>query len=57
MEYIDLSNAEITVTTQHIMDGNEYRDYNMQMSEYSDMDEFLCACSDLFPDEQNPEYR
>lgn len=57
MEYIDLNNAEITVTTQHIMDGNEYRDHNIQMSEYSDMDEFLCACSDLFPDEQNPEYR
>ena len=57
MEYIDLNNAEITVTTQHIMDGNEYRDHNIQMSEYSDMDEFLCACSDLFPEEQNPEYR
>ena len=27
------------------------------MSDYSDMGEFLCACSDLFPEEEDPEYR
>lgn len=54
---MDLSNAEVAVTTQHIMDGKEYKDYWVQMSDYSDMGEFLCACSDLFPEEEEPEYR
>lgn len=34
---MDLSNAEVAVTTQHILDGKEYKDYWMQMSDYSDM--------------------
>ena len=46
---MDLNNAEVAVTTQHILDGKEYKDYWVQMSDYSDMGEFLCACSDLFP--------
>ena len=54
---MDLSNAEVAVTTQHILDGKEYKDYWVQMSDYSDMGEFLCACSDLFPEEEEPEYR
>ena len=54
---MDLNNAEVAVTTQHIMDGKEYKDYWVQMSDYSDMGEFLCACSDLFPEEEDPEYR
>ena len=57
MENMDLSNAEVAVTTQHILDGKEYKDYWVQMSDYSDMGEFLCACSDLFPEEAEPEYR
>ena len=49
---MDLNNAEVAVTTQHILDGKEYKDYWVQMSDYSDMGEFLCACSDLFPEEE-----
>ena len=57
MENMDLNNAEVAVTTQHILDGKEYKDYWVQMSDYSDMGEFLCACFDLFPEEEEPEYR
>lgn len=55
MENMDLSNAEVAVTTQRILDGKEYKDYRVQMFDYSDMGEFLCACSDLFPEEEDPE--
>ena len=34
MENMDLNNAEVAVTTQHILDGKEYKDYWVQMSEY-----------------------
>ena len=54
---MDLNNAEIAVTTQHLLDCKEVKDYWVHMSDYSDMGEFLCACSDLFPQEHNPEYR
>ena len=54
---MDLNNAEIAVTTQHLMDIKDYRDYWLHLSDYSDMGEFLCACSDLFPGEKEPEYR
>ena len=54
---MDLNNAEIAVTTQHLMDIKDYRDYWLHMSDYSDMGEFLSACSDLFPGEKEPEYR
>ena len=37
---MDLNNAEIAVTTQHLMDIKDYRDYWMHLSEYSDMGEF-----------------
>lgn len=57
MDYMDLNNAEIAVTTQHLLDCKEVKDYWVHMSDYSDMGEFLCACSDLFPQEHNPEYR
>ena len=40
---MDLNNAEDAVTTQHILDGKEYKDYWGQMSDYSDLGEFLCA--------------
>lgn len=32
MENMDLNNAEVAVTTQHILDGKEYKDYRVQMS-------------------------
>lgn len=54
---MNLNNAEIAVTTQHLIDIKDYRDNWMHMSDYSDMCEFLCACSDLFPGEDEPEYR
>ena len=54
---MNLNNAEIAVTTQHLMDIKNYRDYWLHLSDYSDMGEFLCACSDLFPEEIEPEYR
>ena len=54
---MDLNNAEIAVTTQHLMEIKDYRDYWLHLSDYSDMGEFLCACSDLFPGEKEPEYR
>ena len=46
---MNLNNAEIAVTTQHLIDIKNYRDYWLHMSDYSDMGEFLCACSELFP--------
>ena len=46
---MDLSNAEVAVTTQHILDGKEYKDYWVQMSDYSDIGEFLCAVPTSFP--------
>ena len=54
---MDLNNAEIAVTTQHLIDIKDYRDYWLHLSDYSDMGEFLSACSDLFPGEKEPEYR
>ena len=49
---MDLNNAEIAVTTQHLIDIKDYRDYWLHLSDYSDMGEFLSACSDLFPGEK-----
>ena len=39
------------------IDIKDYRDYWLHLSDYSDMGEFLSACSDLFPGEKEPEYR
>lgn len=50
---MDLNNAEIAVTTQHLIDIKDYRDYWLHLSDYSDMGEFLSACSDLFPGENH----
>ena len=49
---MNLNNAEIAVTTQHLIDIKNYRDYWLHMSDYSDMGEFLCACLRLFPGEE-----
>lgn len=45
------------MTTQHLMDIRQERDNLLQMSDFGDMGEFLCTCSDLFPEEEAPEYR
>lgn len=54
---MELNNAEVAVTTQHLIDIESNTDYLMQLSDYSDMGEFLCTCSDLFPQEEEPQYR
>ena len=54
---MDLNRSEVSVTTQHLIDMRKEKDNWLQMSDFSDMGEFLCACSDLFPKERHPEYR
>lgn len=57
MERMNLNEAEVTVTTQHLIDMSSDSSYNMSLSDFSDMGEFLCSCSEHFPDEQTPAYR
>lgn len=57
MERMNLNEAELTVTTQYMIDISQRTDYNMTLSDYGDMQEFLCCCSELFPQEQHPQYR
>ena len=54
---MDLNQAEVAVTTQHLMDMGQEKDNLLQMSDFGDMGEFLCTCSELFPEEETPEYR
>lgn len=54
---MDLNQAEVAVTTQHLIDIRQERDSLLRMSDFGDMGEFLCTCSDLFPEEESPEYR
>ncbi|MCO7113358.1 hypothetical protein NIB75_14600 [Bacteroides uniformis] len=54
---MDLNQAEVAVTTQHLIDIRQEKDNWLQMSDFGDMGEFLCTCSDMFPEEENPEYR
>lgn len=49
---MDLNNAKVAVTTQHILDGKEYKDYWVQMSDYSDIGG---GYSGLFSDEEDLE--
>ena len=57
MERMNLNEAELTVTTQYMIDISQRTDYNMTLSDYGDMQEFLCCCSELFPQERHPQYR
>lgn len=57
MEYFNLNEATVTVTTQSLIDMKTDRCYGMTLSDYGDMDEFLCGCSELFPAENSPQYR
>lgn len=57
MERMNLNEAELTVTTQYSIDMDRNTGYDMTLSDYSDMNEFLCGCSNLFPEEKAPEYR
>ena len=45
------------MTTQHLIDIRQERDSLLRMSDFGDMGEFLCTCSELFPEEETPEYR
>ena len=54
---MDLNQAEVAVTTQHLIDMGQEKDNLLQMSDFGDMGEFLCTCSGLFPEEETPEYR
>lgn len=54
---MNLDYAEVAVTTQHLIDMKQEKDNWLQMSDFGDMGEFLCTCSDLFPNEKKPEYR
>lgn len=54
---MNLNNAEVAVTTQHLIDTGQPEEYLLTLSDYGDMDEFLRACSLLFPKEKAPEYR
>lgn len=57
MEYFNLNEATVTVTTQSLIDMKTDRCYGMTLIDYGDMDEFLCGCSELFPAENSPQYR
>lgn len=57
MEYFNLNEATVTVTTQSLIDMKTDRCYGMTLIDYGDMDEFLCGCSELFPTENSPQYR
>lgn len=46
---MDLNQAEVAVTTQHLIDMGQEKDNLLQMSDFGDMGEFLCTCSELFP--------
>ena len=52
---MDLNQAEVAVTTQHLIDMGQKKDNLLQMSDFGDMGEFLCTCSELFPEEETPE--
>ena len=54
---MDLNQAEVAVTTQHLIDTRQEKDNWLQMSDFGDMGEFLCTCSELFAEEETPEYR
>ena len=46
MERMNLNEAELTVTTQYMIDISQRTDYNMTLSDYGDMQEFLSCCSE-----------
>ena len=42
---MDLNQAEVAVTTQHLIDTRQEKDSLLQMSDFGDMGEFLCTLS------------
>ena len=43
MEYFNLNEATVTVTTQLMLDMETDRCFGMTLSDYGDMDEFRCG--------------
>ena len=54
---MDLKNAEIAVTTQHLIDIGDPIGEWFLLSDYNDIEEFYAACSEFFSNEENPEFR
>ncbi len=54
---MNLSEAEVVVTTQKEIDGNTHEGDWFRLSNYDDMGEFYNACCTYFLDEENPTFR
>lgn len=52
-----MSQAEVTVTTQHLISIRQERDSPLRMSDFGSIGELLRTYSELFPEEKAPEYR
>ena len=56
MEAVTLSEARVYVGTYNKYNNGSLFGKWLDLSDYSDKDEFLEACADLHKDEQDPEY-
>lgn len=54
---MNLSEAEVVVTTQKEIDKDNHTDDWFILSDYGDMEEFYSACCSLYPKEDNPVFR
>jgi hypothetical protein len=54
---MNLSEAEVVVTTQKETDNGSHAGDWFLLSDYGDMGEFLGACCSYFPEENNPVFR
>lgn len=54
---MNLSDAEVVVTTQKEIEDNTHSGDWFWLSDYGDTGEFYTACCSYFPDENNPAFR
>lgn len=54
---MDLTNAEVQVTTAFLLHAGVRESHLLQLADYGDMGEFYAACSERFPKENDPVYR
>jgi hypothetical protein len=54
---MNLSEAEVVVTTQQEIDNDTHGGDRFRLSDYEDTGEFYTVCCTCFPDEKNPEFR
>lgn len=54
---MNLSDAEVAVTTQKEIDDDTHGGDWFRLSDYGDTEEFYHACYSYFPDEKNPAFR